>query len=177
MCRLITTCNSVTTNLTHQTRHLQNLSHTILSPLSNPPDVDTVDSLVPMLASLALSIPISSSEPLTAFFRLRSSTTNLASALSSLSDTLNMSRQTTALASRRLNAAKQMVGGLKHEAEVAEESIKWIECERWENRLAERECAKVCSEVVGGFEELCQGWREKLSGEGMGATGVEVGAG
>lgn len=158
-------------------RHLQNLSHTILSPLSNPPDVDTVDSVVPMLTSLTHSIPISSSESLTAFLRLHSSTTDLASALSSLSDTLNMSRQTTALAFRRLNAAKQMVGGLKQEAEAAEESIKWIESERWENRLAERECAKVCSEVVGGFEEVCQDWREKLSGEVGGATGINVDAG
>lgn len=88
-----------------------------------------------------------------------------------------MARQTTALASRRLNAARELVGELKREAELEEESIRWVEKERWGDRLAGRECARVCSEVVGGFEEVCRGWRERLVGDGIRATGVEVGAG
>lgn len=88
-----------------------------------------------------------------------------------------MARQTTTLASRRLNAARKMVSELKKEAELEEEGIRWLEKEHWGDRLAGRECARVCSEVVGGFEEVCRGWRERLVEDGIGATGVEVGAG
>ena len=32
----------------------------------------------------------------------------------------------------------------------------------WNGKLERRECAKECQEVVGGFEEVCSGWRERL---------------
>ena len=62
---------------------------------------------------------------------------------------------------------------MRREAEATENGIHWVEKGNWEGRLAGRECAKVCGEVVGGFEEVCASWRKKLAG---GMIGVEVGA-
>ena len=83
-----------------------------------------------------------------------------------------MMRQTTALASRRLRAAKELVMEMRREVEARETGIHWVEQGNWECRLARRECARVCGEVVGGFEEVCASWRERLAG---GTAGVEVG--
>jgi hypothetical protein len=87
-----------------------------------------------------------------------------------------MTRQTTSLASRRLRASREMVEELRREESLKEEGVRWVERGSWEERLRGRECARMCGEVVGGFEEVCRGWRERLVGEG-GMTGVEVGAG
>lgn len=71
-----------------------------------------------------------------------------------------------------------MVDELRREAEVREQGVRWVEKGRWDDRLASRECARVCGEVVGGFEEVCKGWREKIAGGGIGGNGgLEVGAG
>jgi hypothetical protein len=85
-----------------------------------------------------------------------------------------MARQTASLASRRLRAARETVEDMKRDAQVREEGVRWVEQGRWNNRLAGRECARVCQDVVGGFEEVCRGWREKLVGPGIGELGVEV---
>lgn len=69
------------------------------------------------------------------------------------------------------------MAGLRREAEAREESIRWIEKERWGDRLARRECAQICSDVVGGFEEVCRGWRERLFADGVAGMEVEVCAG
>lgn len=67
---------------------------------------------------------------------------------------------------------------MKREEEKREEGIRWVERGGWEERLAGRECAGICGEVVGGFEEVCRGWRERLvGGLEMGPGGVEVAAG
>lgn len=62
---------------------------------------------------------------------------------------------------------------VKREMEEAEEGVRWLEMGGWDDRLKGREAARVCGEVVGGFEEVCAGWRERLVRQG----GVEVGAG
>ena len=90
--------------------------------------------------------------------------------LSYLSDTLHMMRQTTSLASRKLRAARELVLEVQRETEARETGILWVEKGNWEGRLAGRECARVCGEVVGGFEEVCASWRRRL------IAGVEVGA-
>ena len=64
-----------------------------------------------------------------------------------------------------------MVGEMRREAEAREEGVRWIERGGWDAKLKGRECAKVCREVVGGFEEVCDGWRERIA-----SGGVEVGA-
>lgn len=88
-----------------------------------------------------------------------------------------MTRQTTSLAARRLRASREMVAELRREGELSEEGVRWVEKGGWEERLRGRECARVCGEVVGGFEEVCRGWRERLVGGGEMMAGVEVAAG
>lgn len=73
-----------------------------------------------------------------------------------------MSRQTTQVAARRLRAVKYAVAELARERELAEEGRRWIEQGGWEERLARRESKGVCADVVGGFEKVCEGWRERL---------------
>ena len=62
---------------------------------------------------------------------------------------------------------------MRREMEGREMGIHWVEKGNWESRLAGRECARVCGEVVGGFEEVCASWRRRLAG---GMVGIEVGA-
>ena len=52
---------------------------------------------------------------------LHAATADLAQALSYLSDTLHMSRQTTTTAARRLRTAREMVAEMRREEELREE--------------------------------------------------------
>ncbi|MCJ1374718.1 hypothetical protein MMC20_005950 [Loxospora ochrophaea] len=167
--RLSTAHTALTTHLTYQTRLLTSLTHPLLSPLSVPPSPDLVASLAPLLTSTLLALPTPSSTALSAIHALHSSTTDLLSTLSYLSDTLHMTRQTTTLASRRLRAAREVVAELKREVEEREEGVRWVEKGGWDARLKGRECAGVCEGVVGGFEEVCKGWRERLVAEAAAA--------
>jgi hypothetical protein len=73
-----------------------------------------------------------------------------------------MSRQTTIQAQRQLKSAITLVQDIRKDAEVLEEGKAWIERGDWQERLGKRECAGVCADVTGGFEEVCNGWRERL---------------
>lgn len=73
-----------------------------------------------------------------------------------------MSRQTTTTATRRLKSARELVADLKKEEELREEGELWLSRGNWGERLQRRECAHVCGEVVGGFEEVCNNWRARL---------------
>lgn len=170
---LITTHTALTAHVSHQTRTLSVLTHGLLSPLSAPPDPDFVDDLLPLLTSLVQSVPTATSRTLSSLHNLHAQTSDLTSVLTYLSDTLHMMRQTTSLASRRLRAARDLVVEMRREAEARDMGMRWVESGNWEGRLARRDCARVCGEVVGGFEEVCASWREKLAG---GMAGVEVGA-
>lgn len=171
--RLITAHKALTTHLSHQTRTLSTLTHPLISPLSAPPDSEFVDDLLPLLTALVLAIPTPTSHTLSSLHNLRASTSDLTSLLIYLSDTLHVMRQTTSLASRRLRAARELVIEMRRDTEARETGIHWVEKGNWEGRLADRECARVCGEVVGGFEEVCASWRKRLAG---GMAGVEVGA-
>ena len=170
--RLMTAHRALTSHLTRQTRALRSLSHPYLSPFSSPPDTESIDELLPLFASLFLAIPSPQAHPLASLHGLQSSTADLVSTLTYLSDALYMTRQTTTLASRRLRAARGMVVEMRKEAEAGEEGARWVEQGNWGNRLASREFASICGDVMGGFEETCADWRKRLEG-GM---GVEVGA-
>lgn len=86
-----------------------------------------------------------------------------------------MTRQTSLLAARRLQSTKALVGELRSEMELGEEGRRWVEEGGWEERLRGREGRRICEGVVGGFEDICRGWRERLVESAGGA--VEVGAG
>ena len=169
--RLITAHTALTSHIAHQTRLLQALTHHLLSPLSAPPDASTIDSLLPLLRDIITFIPTPTSQPLSSLRHLQNSTNDLTSTLSYLADTLHMTRQTTTLASRRLRSSREAVAELKREGAEREEGIRWVETGGWDERLSGRECARVCGEVVGGFEEVCRGWRERL----VLGDGVEMG--
>jgi hypothetical protein len=93
---------------------------------------------------------------------LHALTADLVQTLNYLTDSLHMSRQTTTAAMRRLKVAKELVAEMKREEELGEEGREWLERGNWGERLEKRECATVCGEVVGGFEEVCNSWRARL---------------
>ena len=170
--RLITSHTALAMHITHQTRALQSLSYTILSPLSPPPDPDTIDALLPLLAASLTSTPQPTTNALQDLARLGAAGRDVVGTLGALSDSLHMSREITNTAARRLRSARELVGQLRREWECAEVGRRWIEEGGWEGRLEGREGAAVCRDVLGGFEEVCEGWRERLVREGP-----EVGAG
>ncbi|KAI1462487.1 hypothetical protein F4805DRAFT_410922 [Annulohypoxylon moriforme] len=160
--RLITAHSALATHLAHQTRQIHNLTFPLLSPLVTPPDPDTIDSLLPLLASVSDEMPRPATSAFNSLTALHSVTSDLVQTLNYLSDTLHMSRQTTTTATRRLRTAKEMVAEMKREEELKEEGERWLTRGNWGERLQKRECAGVCREVVGGFEEVCNGWRARL---------------
>ncbi|KPM38110.1 hypothetical protein AK830_g8457 [Neonectria ditissima] len=160
--RLITAHSALTTHLTHQTRQIHNLTFPLLSPLAAPPDEETIDELVPLLLSLSDSMPRPSTSAFNSLTALHTITSDLVQTLNYLSDTLHMSRQTTTMATRRLRSAKEIVAEMRREEELKEEGERWLTRGNWGERLEKRECAGVCGEVIGGFEEVCNGWRERL---------------
>lgn len=162
--RLITTHISLTSHLSNQTRRISALAYPLLSPLSVPPNPDDIEELLPLLETLIHDLPTPTSQPLTCLHSLHASTAELTSILTHLSDTLHMTRQTTSLASRRLRSATEMVLEIRREADAREEAIRWAEKGNWEQRLAGRECARVCGDVLEGFEEVCNSWRARLVG-------------
>lgn len=160
--RLITAHSALTTHLSHQTRQLHSLTFPILSPLAPPPDEEAVDDLVPLLISLTDNMPRPSMAAFDSLAAMHSATADLVQTLNYLSDTLHMSRQTTATATRRLKSARELVSEVRRDDELREEGERWLSRGNWGERLQKRECAGVCREVIGGFEEVCNGWRERL---------------
>lgn len=160
--RLITAHTALTSHLTHQTRQLHSLSFPILSPLVAPPEPEVMDELLPMLITLSDLMPRPSTTAFNSLASLHSITSDLVQTLNYLSDTLHMSRQTTTTATRRLKSAKELVAEMREDEELREEGERWITRGNWGDRLRRRECAHVCGEVVGGFEEVCNSWRARL---------------
>ncbi|GJN81147.1 hypothetical protein PLIIFM63780_004679 [Purpureocillium lilacinum] len=138
------------------------LTYPLLSPLAPPPDADTVDDVVPLLLSLSDAMPRPSTSAFNSLAALHSVTAELIQTLSYLSDTLHMSRQTTSTATRKLKSAKELVAEMRREDELREEGELWLSRGNWGERLQKRECAGVCGEVIGGFEDVCNGWRQRL---------------
>lgn len=160
--RLITAHSALATHLAHQTRQLHNLTFPLLSPLVAPPDAETVDELLPLLISLSDDMPRPTTSAYDSLAALHTVTSDLVQTLNYLSDTLHMSRQTTTTATRRLKSAKEMVAEMKREEELREEGELWLKRGNWGERLEKRESANICRDVVGGFEEVCNGWRARL---------------
>jgi hypothetical protein len=168
--RLITAHTALSTHLLHQTRTLHSLTYPLFSPLSIPPDPETIEELLPILLSLGDYMPRASRGSLDSLTGLHAVTAELVESLTSLSDSLHMSRQTTTIASRRLKSARELVEELRKEEEKREEGERWLRRGNWGERLGRRECAGVCRDVVGGFEEVCEGWRRRLVAMGEGVA-------
>ena len=115
-----------------------------------------------MISTLLISMPQPALSTLSSIHLLRDTSSELITSLSHLTDALQMSRQTTNDASRRLRAATETVGKLKTELDEADEGRVWLEKGDWEQQLRKRKAAESCKEILGGFEALCEQWRERL---------------
>ncbi|KAG5990758.1 hypothetical protein E4U52_004307 [Claviceps spartinae] len=160
--RLITAHTALATHLVHQTRQLHGLTFPLLSPLVPAPDGETIEDLIPLLVSLSAQMPRPSTFAFSSINALHTITSDLIQTLSYLSDTLQMSRQTTAMATRRLKSARDLVSEIRRDEELREEGERWLHRGNWSQRLARRECASVCVEVIDGFENVCNDWRQRL---------------
>lgn len=169
--RLITAHTALSTHLVNQTRLLQSLAYPIFSPLTTPPSHEEIDALLPLIIALPTTLPRPTTAAHASLTQLHTLTSDLVHTLNYLSDTLHMSRQTTVQANRRLKSAKELVAEMRRDEEKREEGERWLRKGDWGARLERRECAGVCGDVVSGFEEVCNGWRERLvkSGEAIGA--------
>jgi hypothetical protein len=162
--RLATAYTAIQTHLNHQTRLVAQLTSTLLSPLAGPLELEMVEEVLPGIEStLELLVGIMpGSQAVCDLHGLAGLTGDLVQNISSLRDTLQMNRQTTTVAARRLKAVKDVLAEWKREDLEKEEGVKWIERGNWDRRLRERQCARECREVVEGFEKVCGGWRERL---------------
>jgi hypothetical protein len=160
--RLITAHTALSTHLLHQTRLLQSLAYPLFSPLSVPPDEEFIDDLMPLLLTVGDAMPRPTTAAFTSLTQLHSLTADLVQTLNYLSDTLHMSRQTTTTATRRLKSARELVAEMRKEEDAREEGERWLKRGNWSERLGARECAGVCGDVVGGFEQVCNDWRARL---------------
>ena len=115
-----------------------------------------------MLVSLSDVMPRPSMDAYNSLASLHSITSDLVQTLNYLSDSLHMSRQVTTTATRRLKSAKDLVAEMRRDEDLREEGEAWLARGNWGERLQRRECAHVCGEVVGGFEEVCNSWRARL---------------
>ncbi|KAL8656128.1 MAG: hypothetical protein Q9210_000454 [Variospora velana] len=175
--RLMTAYTAVASNLAHQTRLIQTLSHHFISPFSIPPAAEVVDALLPLIVTTLESLPSPNPRATISLHSLHSSAVELISTLSMLADSLNMLRQTTSLASRKLKAAKDVLDDLKKEADVREEGMRWVEKGNWDAKLGNRECATICGDVVSGFRDACQKWEITIQESAVGHHALEVAAG
>ncbi|ELQ38064.1 hypothetical protein MCOR27_004277 [Pyricularia oryzae] len=160
--RLITTHTALSSHLHHQSRQIQTLSYALFAPTSIPPDVETVEELIPLLDAMSEIIPRPATAAHASLASLHAVTADVVQTLNYLSDTLAMSRQTTNTATRRLRSAKEMVAEIRREDDEREEAEIWLTRHKWGERLASRECAAVCKDVVGGFEDVCNSWRARI---------------
>lgn len=161
--RLITTHSALATHINHQTRQLQNLTFPLLNPLAAPPDAETIDSLLPELTALQEMMPRPSQTAFGGIMGLQNLTNDLVATLSLISDRLQESRQITTTATRRLRNAKELVAEMKTDEELRDEGERWLSKGNWNEKLEKRACASACGDIMGGFEEVCDGWRARLA--------------
>ncbi|KAL8975491.1 MAG: hypothetical protein Q9197_000281 [Variospora fuerteventurae] len=175
--RLMTAHTAVASNLAHQARLIQTLFHHFISPFSIPPAAEVVDALLPLIVTTLEFLPSPNPRAIISLHSLHSSAIELISTLSMLADSLNMLRQTTSLASRKLKAAKDVLDELKKESDVREEGMRWVEKGNWDAKLGNRECATICGDVVSGFRDACQKWEITIQESAVGHHALEMAAG
>ncbi len=175
--RLITAYTSMSTHRIHKTKELLSQSHSLLfAPqaygVPSPAQLleeEFLDDLLNHVEELMDAIPVSVAggpNPLLSLQILVSNTADLIYSLRSLTDVLQESKLATSAAGRKLKNVRDLVTEIRLQEELREEGIRWIEKGNWERRLQGREGAKVCKDVVSGFESVCESWRERLLANG-----------
>ncbi|KAI4119518.1 MAG: hypothetical protein LQ345_000580 [Seirophora villosa] len=175
--RLMTAHTAVASNLAHQTRLIQTLSHHFVSPFLIPPAAEVIDALLPLIVTTLEFLPPPNPRAINSLHSLHSSALELISTLSMLADSLNMLRQTTSLASRKLKAAKDVLDELKKESDIREEGVSWVEKGNWDARLSNRECATICGDVVSGFRDVCEKWETTIQESAVAHLALDAAAG
>ncbi|KAK0247293.1 hypothetical protein LTR29_017861 [Friedmanniomyces endolithicus] len=100
--------------------------------------------------------------PLQSMQKLDRETTNVIQTLSQLADTLQVGKQITISAARHLRTTQNMVVELRRERERADEARHELTKGNVHERVKERRCAAQCSEVLAGFEDVCEALRASL---------------
>ncbi|KAF2868023.1 hypothetical protein BDV95DRAFT_501888 [Massariosphaeria phaeospora] len=167
--RLKTAHDALTTHLNHQSRTLTSLTASFSGPRAIFPDIETIETLLPLITSTLELIPHSSPDPLYSISQLTMSNRELLQHLSNVSDSLHMGRQVTTNATRRLRNSKDQLAEWKRDTELSDQGTRWIEKGDWDRRLREREAQKECKSVLQGFEQMFGMYREKLC-EGLGVA-------
>ena len=120
----------------------------------------------PKLAELVIAlidiIPRPAEVALYELHVLQETTTQLIAQLSFLSDSLHMARQSTIAAGRKLRVAKEACAEWKGQLDAAEKGERWIEEGDWVGKCSRREAAKVCQDVLRGFESTCGGMDKQM---------------
>lgn len=160
--RLVTACSAATSHLTNHSRAFTTTTHSLVSPFALPPDPSDIDEILPLVASLVTMLPKPPSDSVMNLRTLNNQTADLLTTLSTLGDSLYMVRQTSTTASRRLRASRDVVDALRKEMDQAEEGESWLERGAWDEKIKNREARKTCEDVVGGFEQVCNEWRQRL---------------
>ncbi|KAF2486588.1 hypothetical protein BDY17DRAFT_321367 [Neohortaea acidophila] len=173
--RLTTSTNSLTGHLTAQSKTMQALaSATFYSPstiFSASLDPAIVQETLPLLDALLKDLPIPDPAPLQGMQKLDRETTSLMHALSQLTDSLQMGRQTTNSASRCLRSTQMVVAELRRERERAELARQELNASPyWSERIRARWCDRECKDIVGGFERVCNDLRASLVNGGAAAA-------
>lgn len=123
---------------------------------------DTLPYLEETITAMTTLLP--SSRPPSAIHTLLSETAELMQDLNYLKDTLQVNQQTTTAGSRKLRAVKDLLRDTREEMNGRDDSVRWIEQGCWGQRLQQREAELECREILNGFEQVCEGWGERLRG-------------
>jgi len=171
--RLATAHLSIAMHLTNAARVLQNLTQYLASPLSSVIAIEDgeMEDLQDVLTDAVASVPRPTAGVLSGLNHLHGTSKEAIDCLSSLSDSLHLARQESATAARRLKGTREMVAQLRLESRQAEEGTLWLERGDWNRRLMRRDCSAACRDIVGGFEEACEDWRNRLL-NGLGGKGT-----
>lgn len=164
-----TTCDALTSHLTHQSRTLTSVSASFSGPRAIIPDPDSIDTLLPLIQATLESLPRSSNQSLVAFTQVSATNHDLIQHLSNIADLLHMGRQVQTNAARRLKTAKDHLAEWRKESDLRDQGVQFIENGDWDRKLREREAKAACGLVIQGFEEAFGVCRQRLC-EGLGVA-------
>lgn len=157
--RLSSACEAVAATVAGQARALQQLVHAIPAQLH---DAAAADELLQLVAGTADAIPRVPAPPLAALRDLSRAAQDVKVSLGGVADAVQMTRETAETAARRLEGARLLVARIRNEAAILEEGLEAIGAAGWQRRIASRESARVCQDVIRGFEETCGEYRATL---------------
>lgn len=163
--RLLTSTNSMTSNLGVQSKSVQGLMTSLYSPVAiftSPLDPMAIEEAVPLIEELLKELPIPDQTSHQGIQKLDRETGNVIQTLSQLTDTLQMGKHTTNTASRHLRTTQGMVGDLRRERERADTARHELSQSDWNDKIRDRWCAAECKDIMSGFEKECESLRQTL---------------